>query len=279
MGTKFSKYSALGNDYLVFDPLFNRMDLSPDNVRKICDRNFGVGADGILSGPEFIDEKIHLKIFNPDGSEAEKSGNGIRIFARYLREKKYVIGDEFKICTKGGIVDVSVLNSDSSLIKVGMGDVSFSSTKIPVNGLGREVIREEILIDGEVLNCTCLTIGNPHCIVEMADISKETALRFGPILENNQHFSNRINVQFMKVIDRRNIKIEIWERGAGYTLASAAFRLGLTDNFINVHMPGGTIQIEITDKGNVFMTGKVDLVFEGQLTDSFERNLVQERKA
>lgn len=283
MGIKFSKYSALGNDYIVIDPNKNVLNLNPENIKRICDRNFGAGSDGILYGPEFKDGKPVLRIFNPDGSEAEKSGNGIRIFARYLKEKRYVNEGEFEIITKGGNVYVSVLNCDNSLIKVDMGDVSFYSTSIPMSGEKREVIREQIIVDGKALSCTCLTIGNPHCIVEMTDISKDTALKFGSLLENHELFPNRINVQFMKIIDRNNIKIEIWERGAGYTLASgssscaaasAAFRLGLTENDINVHMPGGTIKVEISENGNVFMTGSVDSVYEGEFSKCFEARLI-----
>lgn len=283
MAIKFTKYSALGNDYIVIDPNKNLLNLHPENIKKICDRNFGVGSDGILYGPEYEDGKLGLRIFNPDGSEAEKSGNGIRIFARYLYEKRYVNESEFEIMTKGGNVYVYILNYDNSLIKVGMGTVSFDSTSIPVNGEKREVIREQFIVDGKALSCTCLTIGNPHCVVEMTDISKDIALKFGPLLENHQLFPNRINVQFMKVIDRNNIKIEIWERGAGYTLASgssscaaasAAFRLGLTENDINVHMPGGTIKVEISENGNVFMIGSVDSVFEGELSKCFESQLM-----
>lgn len=220
-----------------------------------------------------------MRIFNPDGSEAEKSGNGIRIFARYLGENGYADEGEFEITTKGGDVHVSILNSDNSLIKVDMGPVSFDSTSIPLSGEKREAIRERFIVDGKELTCTCLTIGNPHCVVEMADISKFTALKFGPLLENHELFPNRVNVQFMKAIDRNNIKIEIWERGAGYTLASgssscavasAAFRLGLTGNDINVHMPGGIIKVKIRENGDVFMTGSVDAVFEGELSNCFE---------
>lgn len=283
MGVRFSKYSALGNDYIVIDPYKNLINLNPENIKRICDRNFGIGSDGILYGPEYIDGKISLRILNPDGSEAEKSGNGIRIFARYLWEKKYITVKEFEISTKGGTVNISILDSDSSLVKVDMGVVSFDSAVIPVNGEKREVVREQVIIDGQELCCTCLTIGNAHCIVEMTEVSKEAAIKSGPLLENNRIFPNRTNVQFMKVIDRSNIQIEIWERGAGYTLASgssscaaasAAFKLGLTDNHINVHMPGGMIEIEIDKNGHVLMTGNVDSVYEGELSTQFENYFV-----
>ena len=283
MGVKFSKYSALGNDYIVIDPLINQINLNAENIKKICDRNFGVGSDGILYGPEFVDGGIHLRILNPDGSEAEKSGNGIRIFARYLKEHAYVESSEFDIITKGGIVHISVLDSENSRIKVDMGTVIFLSSNIPVRGAKREVVRERIVVRGQEMRCTCLTIGNPHCVVEMPRISKESAMELGPLLENNELFPARINVQFLEVIDRNNIRIEIWERGAGYTLASgssscaaasAAFKLGLADRRINVHMPGGVIEVEISENGHVLMTGSVDSVFEGELSSRFEKSLL-----
>ncbi|NJD04825.1 MAG: diaminopimelate epimerase [Ruminiclostridium sp.] len=283
MGIKFSKYSALGNDYIVIDPLLNQINLNAENIKRICDRNFGVGSDGILYGPEFMDGRISLRIFNPDGSEAEKSGNGIRIFARYLKGHGYVESSEFDIITKGGIVHIFVLDSENSRIKVDMGTASFMSSDIPVRGVKREVVRERIVVRGQEIQCTCLTIGNPHCVVEMLEISKESAKGLGPLLENNELFPARINVQFLKVIDRNNIRIEIWERGAGYTLASgssscaaasAAFKLGLADRCIKVHMHGGAIEVEIGENGHILMTGSVDVVFEGELSSQFEKSLL-----
>jgi len=283
MGVKFYKYSALGNDYIVIDPLINQIILNVENIKRICDRNFGIGSDGILYGPELIDEEIHLRIFNPDGNEAEKSGNGLRIFARYLKEHGYVESIEFDIITKGGKAHIFVLDGENSRIKVDMGTASFLSSDIPVKGTKREVIRERIVVHGQEMQCTCLTIGNPHCVVEMTEISNELAKELGPSLENNELFPTKINVQFIKVIDRNNIHIEIWERGAGYTLASgssscaaasAAFRLGLVNKSIKVHMPGGVIEVEISENGHVLMTGSVDSVYEGELSSHFEKSLV-----
>ncbi|NJD04071.1 MAG: diaminopimelate epimerase [Ruminiclostridium sp.] len=280
---KFCKYSALGNDYIVIDPLICQANLNAENIKRICDRNYGVGSDGILYGPEFMDGRISLRIFNPDGSEAEKSGNGIRIFACYLKEHGYVEGSEFDIITKGGIVHIFILDSENSRIKVDMGTVSFLSSDIPVRGAEREVIRERMAVNRKEMWCTCLTIGNPHCVVEMPGISKETAKELGPLLENNGLFPDRINVQFMEVIDRNNIRIEIWERGAGYTLASgssscaaasAAFKLGLVDRCIKVYMTGGVIEVEISENGHILMTGSVDAVFEGELSSRFEKSLL-----
>ncbi len=273
----YYKYHGLGNDYIVMDPKKIGLKLSTENVKLICDRNFGIGSDGILYGPIFEDNNICLRIYNPDGSIAEKSGNGVRIFSRYLVESKYVTEPEFSFKTDGGIVEISVLKEDASLIKVNMGGITFTSSKIPVNGPEREVIDEKLTIGGKDYNVTCLSIGNPHCVIPMKEISKEKAVAIGPLVENNSSFPNRINVQFLKVIDKENIQIEIWERGAGYTLASgssscaaacAANKLGYAGNNITVHMPGGKIKVEIIN-GKIFMTGPVASVSEGNFTEEF----------
>ena len=222
---KFIKYHALGNDYLVLDSGNNDLpviSLTAEQVRKICNRNFGLGADGILVGSKDDSGKyFNLQIFNPDGSTAEKSGNGLRIFARFLRDQKQVNESQFNIMTSGGLVTAFV--EDSGLnVSVEMGKVSFQSDKIPVAGKIREVLNETIDIDGKQLKFCAATIGNPHCVVLNGKQTQEEVRRIGPLIETHQNFPNRINVQFLEVLDRGTIRIEIWERGAGYTLASGS---------------------------------------------------------
>ncbi len=272
MDCHFYKYHALGNDYIVIDPNKSSVNLSEENIRLICQRNFGIGSDGILYGPLFQNDSTHLRIFNPDGSEAEKSGNGIRIFSRYLFDAGYLTANQFYLETLGGKVHVELLDTKANHIKVDMGPVTFLSTKIPVAGRARDVIGEEVIFNERRFTVSCLSIGNPHCVIPLNGISKEFAVEWGPIIENDKLFPNRINVQFLKVVDRHNIEIEIWERGAGYTLASgssscaaasAAFRLGLVERELAVHMPGGTISILITPDNHVHMTGSVMGVSKG----------------
>ena len=263
---KFEKYHALGNDYLVFDPcgeetLFNKLE-----IVRICHRNFGLGSDGILVGPEFSEKAdFKLTILNPDGSEAEKSGNGLRIFARYLRDSGKVNTAQFKVETLGGVVSCQV-SEDKSVISVEMGKVSFRSDIIPVNveGEDREICNEVINVKGNSFQYYAATIGNPHCVLPVQKVSKSMAMEFGSSLENHSNFPNRTNVQFLEIIDRNRIKIEIWERGAGYTLASGssssaagavARKMGLCDESITVEMPGGEIGLIIDDDYNVQMTG------------------------
>lgn len=268
----FHKYHALGNDYLVIDPQKTGIDLSFDAVRLICHRNFGIGSDGILYGPIFANSRISLRIFNPDGSEAEKSGNGIRIFSKYLVDAGYVLKGRFELKTLGGSVAVEVLDDKANLIRVDMGPVTFRSDLIPVKGAVREVVDEPLELDGDTYSVTCLSIGNPHCVIPVDTLSPESAKKLGPLVENHPMFPNRINMQLLKLLNRNTIRIEIWERGAGYTLASgssscaaasAAFRLGMVDRHVRVQMPGGAIEIDIREDGHVHMTGPVEGVAQG----------------
>ncbi len=284
---RFYKYHALGNDYIVLDP----SDFpawggggevpSPAQIRVVCHRNFGVGSDGILWGPiPSMKSDFGLRIFNPDGSEAEKSGNGLRIFSRYLWDAgrvKNVNGiGVASIETPGGHVR-SEIRDAGRLIQVEMGRVSFNSAQIPVLLDGetpRDVINEKITVQDREFTFCAATIGNPHCVLPLteADVTPEFAKRYGPHLETHPHFPRKTNVQFLQVLDRTNIRIEIWERGAGYTLASGssssaaaavARKLGLVDNSVTVHMPGGRIGIEIGPDFSIQMTGPVTKVAEG----------------
>lgn len=270
-----AKYHALGNDYIVADPKVLGVPMTGEAVRLLCDRHFGVGSDGVLYGPLTKEEPYKVRIFNPDGSEAEKSGNGLRIFAKYLADAGYTGGKaNFDVQTVGGLARVTLLSPDAEQIEVDMGTVSFYSTDIPVTGEGREVISEDAALGGKPYRITCLTIGNPHCVIFVRQATKELALELGPQVENDPMFPERINLQLAQVIDRSTLRIEIWERGAGYTLASgssscaaaaAAYRLGLTDDSVTVRMPGGEIGVRILPDGSVLMRGGVSAVFEARL--------------
>ncbi|NLG84213.1 MAG: diaminopimelate epimerase [Firmicutes bacterium] len=282
MAFDFWKYHALGNDYLVIDPNTTAFNATTEAVKLVCDRHFGVGSDGILLGPILEEGRIRLRIFNPDGSEAEKSGNGIRIFSRYLVEAGYVKEKTFTLLTLGGEVRVEVLDETASIIKVDMGTVTFRSDEIPVAGPSREVVDEPLAVGDRVFRVTCVSIGNPHCVIPLPEISAELAREYGPRIENHPFFPRRINVQFLKVLDRKNIRIEIWERGAGYTLASgssssaaacAAHHLGLVEPNLTVHMPGGEIGIEIAPDGHVHMTGPVAAVARGEFAEEMRRRM------
>ena len=255
----YLKYHALGNDYLVLDPKDTGELPSKDAIARICHRNFGLGSDGILYGPLESDKAdFGLRILNPDGSEAEKSGNGLRIFARYLYDTGAVKNESFTVDTLGGMVTCQIADSAGS-ITVDMGQVRFSEAEQSDPKIG-----QPLTFNGKTQTVYIANIGNPHCVLVQDEISAKQTSEDGALIEVHASFPNRTNVQFLKFIDRNNIQIEIWERGAGYTLASGssscaaaavAHRIGLCDRDITVHMPGGKIAIHIDSGFAIRMTG------------------------
>ncbi len=243
-------------------------------IKNICHEHHGVASDGLLIGPFSSNvADFGLRIFNPDASEAEKSGNGLRIFCRSLWDQGLVKNQPFTIETKGGVVR-GQLSENGHRIHLEMGKVSFMSHDIPVWGKSREVLLENLNVMGLNHTYSAATIGNPHCVILSESPTDTMAKEFGSLIENHPNFPNRINVQFMKVIDRNHILIEIWERGVGYTLSSGssscaaaavAYKLGLCDSSIKAIMPGGQIDIEIGDNITVSMSGGVTSVCHGQI--------------
>lgn len=270
----FAKYHALGNSYLVVSKGLGSAAPEPLQISHLCDARLGIGSDGLLLGP--LPSEVagfRLRIFNPDGSEAEKSGNGLRIFCRFLWDQGLVGDAPFTVETIGGVVNAQVLEAGRQ-VTVAMGRVCFSSAEIPVAGAAREVLMEDIVVSDTIFRFCAATVGNPHCVIPVEQPSEALACRYGPLIEQHSLFPNRTNVQFMQVIDRHNIRIEIWERGAGYTYASGssscaaaavAHKLGLCEPTITVHMRGGEINIALDPQFNVVMTGPVVHVCNGEV--------------
>lgn len=272
------KYHGLGNDYLVLDPNKNDLKLQTRNIEMLCRRNFGVGADGLLYGPILEDGKIKVQIFNPDGSEAEKSGNGVRIFAKYLLDEGYVKERKFTLSTLAGDVEIEFMEEDGSSMRVNMGKPVYAGAEMPLTGLQGEIINAHLRFHDNDYNTTCLSVGNPNCVIMMEEVTPQKAKDLGPYVEGAEYFPNRTNMQICKVIDRENIAIEIYERGAGYTLASgtgacaaaaAAKRMGLVDENVTVHMQGGDLLIEIEEDETIYMTGTVGTVGTFTLAENF----------
>lgn len=279
------KYHGLGNDYLIYDPQKNPTPLSENTVKYLCHRNYGAGSDGILYGP-FPEGNnsnfLELKIYNPDGTMAEKSGNGIRIFAAYLRDFGYIFEDFCEITTVGGTSKCTYIDGKSNKTRVFMGNASTNSRSFPIldtdgNNLDLDMVSKPLFFNKCLYYVTCVNIGNPHCVIPLVNISKELAVKLGQAVVDSPHFPNKINMQLMKVIDENNIAIEIYERGAGYTLASgssscsAAFcahRLGLVKEKVKVHMPGGCLDIEITPENNIYMSGEVKYIGEFNVVEN-----------
>ena len=365
---KFFKYNAHGNDYIIIDPnLLSEKILHTLNfdilyrekgfkfnvkvpsskvfnlknrIKMLCDRNFGIGGDGILLGPLFYGsiesfinnvkdsnmmnikdkassiDKIKnetsilyknsdarwfknsnrnnintksgkkipfLRIFNSDGSEAEKSGNGLRIFSQYLKDSFYLknlrkLDQTYFIVTAGGLAEIKYEVDD--FISINMGKAYFHIKDLDISlpdniskklkdGLALDIPLE---FEGIKLFGNCCNVGNPHCVFFVDELDEGFTKKYGSIIENFSYFPNKTNVQFVKIIDRKNISIQIYERGSGYTLSSGssasataavAYKKGFTENNIKVHMPGGIIEIMIKDDFTVFQKGKANIVFEG----------------
>ncbi len=272
------KYQGLGNEYLVLDPNKNKMQLQGKKIALLCQRGLGLGADGVLYGPVEIDGKMGVHIFNADGSESAISGNGVQIFAKYLLDQQYITEQKFFIQTLAGSIQVECLNSRATEFRVKIEKHSFLSREIPVTGEIREVVNEGFVFHGREYKATCLTVGNPHCIIFADQVSEEAVRELGPYVENAPEFPERMNLQICRRIDSGNLDMEIWERGSGYTKASgtgscaaaiAARRLGLVDERVNVNQPGGMIQIDLKEDGEVYMTGSVGFVGEISIAESF----------
>jgi diaminopimelate epimerase len=287
----FFKYHGLGNDYLVLEPGRFAAPPSPQGVRLICDRNRGVGGDGILWGPLAASPApgaYAVRVFNPDGSEAEKSGNGLRIFARFLWERGAATGSTIAIHVPGGVVKARRLDPAAQRIAMEMGAASFHSSRIPMTGLPRDVLREPLEIAGRTLTVNGVTVGNPHCVVLVDAPTPALARELGPLIETHPLFPKRTNVQFMRPLGEHAIQIEIWERGAGYTLASGtsscaaaavACRLGLCRSPVTVHMPGGTLEVRVSGGYEIELEGPVAAVAQGDFSAELLREAGLARRA
>jgi diaminopimelate epimerase len=273
--SRFYKYQALGNDMVVIDPARFDWPLSPPTIRLICNRHLGLGADGICYGPlPELTGRYAMRFFNPDGSEAEKSGNGLRIFARYLWDQGYVSDPKFEIVINGQTIKTEMKDALAQTIAMEMGHLSFLSSAIPVTGPDREVVEEPMRFGGREYRVTAVTIGNPHCVIFSDELASEAVQALGPVVETAPVFPRRTNLQLVKIINRHTIQIEIWERGAGYTLASgtsacatagAALKTGRCASPIQVQMAGGAATVAIDDAWQVTLTGTVAAVYQGDL--------------
>jgi len=281
----FVKTHGLGNEYIVLDNEKIDFDLTHKAIQRICNVNFGIGSDGILLKIQSNKADFGLKIFNPDGSEAEKSGNGLRIFCKYIYDYALTPNNEFSVETKGGIVKAKIIkvsNEKAKLISVDMGKAIFNSKEIPTNFITNEVIGENLKVDDKEYEINCVSIGNPHCVILKQDLKIDEIKRYGTFIENHSQFPNKTNVQFAKVISRNEAEILIWERGAGFTLASGTSscavasvlrKKNLIDNNVKIKMLGGELLIQIDDDWNIKMTGEVRQIAEGTLSNELIEDL------
>jgi diaminopimelate epimerase len=280
MSRRFDRAHGLGNDYLVVSRDFG-LPLDEARVRRVCDRNRGVGSDGILlecAPPTGFDAAV--RIFNPDGSEAEKSGNGVRIFAAWCFANGAARDRALRIHTLGGPVEAHFLEARDHAVwlRVSMGHVRWEMSALPMIGEGEHWTRRPLRIGDEDVIATCLSVGNPHAVLLGAACDETTLLRLGPLVEHHAQFPRRTNVQLCAPIDRRTVRALIWERGAGPTLASgssacavvaACVEAGLVDRDedITVQMPGGALRVRIDRDDALEQVGPVQAIAHGEISE------------
>ncbi|HEY6572142.1 MAG TPA: diaminopimelate epimerase [Candidatus Eisenbacteria bacterium] len=268
---EFVKSHGLGNDYVVVDTATFGIPLTPERVRLLCHRNLGLGSDGILE----IDARgrYFVKIWNPDGSEAERSGNGLRIAAKFLADHGYVKSDDFTVETVAGPVRTQLFREGGSVnaVRLEMGRATIDRS------------RKSLDVGGKSLDVTVLSVGNPHCVVFGEEMTQARLFDLGPKIENHAAFPKRINVQLAEPISRDRVRALIWERGAGHTLASgtsscavatACFDRGLVDGHVMIEMEGGTLDIDVASDLSIVMKGPVEEVFAGTLGPDLRERLL-----
>jgi len=282
----FVKTHGLGNEYIVLDEEQMTFSLNEKSIKRICNVNYGIGSDGILLKVKSEKADVGLKIYNPDGSEAEKSGNGLRIFCKYIYDYGFIKKKDFTIETPGGIVQGHIeeaLNGKAKMVRVDMGKAIFKSAQIPTLLDKDEFDDELITVEDKAYHVNCVSVGNPHCVILVDRLDADEIKKYGPLLENHPLFPNRINVQFAKPISRNEVEVLIWERGAGYTQASGSSscavacilkKKGLMDGEMTVKMLGGSLKIRIDEDWNIRMTGEVRQICEGTLSNELIEDLM-----
>lgn len=282
MRNAFFKGHALGNDYLVVDPDELDFRITPRTVRALCDRHRGIGSDGLLALAPSRATHFGLRVYNPDGSEAEVSGNGLRIFGRFLRATRRTRRSRLRVETRGRVVDMRL---EDDRVSVDMGPADFRPRSLPCTLRLPDLVDAPVRVGGRTLRFTGVSVGNPHCVVfrrRGMTWSRGELLHLGPLLERHAIFPRRCNVQLAVPTGPRGLSIRIWERGAGETAASgssacaaasAALRRGLVRSPVRVRAPGGTLRVAIDPEWNVRLEGPASEVARGVLAASFVRSL------
>ncbi|MGF1481977.1 MAG: diaminopimelate epimerase [Cyanophyceae cyanobacterium] len=274
MSLEFTKYQGLGNDFILIDNRHQAKPLiSAQRAVLLCDRHFGIGADGViflLPGSENAD--YAMRIFNADGSEPEMCGNGIRCLAQFIAHLEGTVGKTYRIATRGGVMSPRL---EKEGVTVDMGAPQLKAQEIPTTlaPATEAVVERSLAVAGKTWSVTCVSMGNPHCVIFIQDtqIPLET---LGPLFERHDAFPERINTEFVQVVKANYLKMRVWERGAGATLACgtgacacvvAAVLTQRSDRLCTVELPGGCLEIAWAENGRVYMTGPAERVFTGRL--------------
>ncbi len=282
MITPFTKMEGLGNDFIFIDQT-SRQEAIPasyDNLAiRLCDRKFGIGADGLIIISDSSTCNLKFNIFNSDGSEAQMCGNGMRCFAMYAHLKRLTTKTSFTVETLAGTIIPHIIRDNTGTIKsvrVDMGEPITNAAKVPFLSKNNPAISEKVEIEGNTVEITAVSMGNPHAIIIVPDVEKAPVISLGPVIETCSLFPEKTNVEFIEVISDSELKMKVWERGAGVTLACgtgacaavvAAILNGKTKNRVTIHLDGGPLDIEWDRKNNhIYKSGPATLVFEGTVT-------------
>lgn len=278
MAFSFTKWQGCGNDFVLVNGFSERLDEEDLGAlaQKICDRHYGIGADGLILVLPSKAADFRMRILNADGSEAEMCGNGIRCFAGVVHDEGLSDKEEFTVETGAGILVPRLQLADGKLqgVRVDMGEPTLAGDRIPVLGFGAaHVVEQPIEAGGETLSMTCVSMGNPHCVIFVEDAEAVPIEKLGPLLERHEAFPKKTNVEFAAVLDASHIRMRVWERGAAVTLACgtgscatlvAAALTGRTERAAEVQLDGGRLQIEWAEDNHVYMTGPAEKVFAGR---------------
>jgi diaminopimelate epimerase len=262
---------GLGNDFILIDNRDGKVREPESLARRLCQRRFSIGADQLLLLENSPTADYRMAIYNPDGSRAQMCGNGMRCLARFIRDKGVAPSDRLRIETEAGIINTRWAGD---LVEVDMGEPILEGDKIPVNLKG-EIVSVPLALNGIQFNITCVSMGNPHCVILVDELERVAVSEYGPQLEHHHLFPERTNVEFVQVMDRQRLKLRVWERGAGETLACgsgacasvvAAVLNHKTKRRVEVHLPGGMLDIFWSPEDNrVYMRGPAEEVFEGSI--------------
>lgn len=274
---RFAKYQGTGNDFVMVTDLDDRQPLTPEQVRRLCDRRFGIGADGVIRvvRPSDRDDFYVMDYVNSDGSVGEMCGNGIRCLAHYVRAEGLTAATTIEVGTRAGLKIVEV---DGDRVRVDMGAPIFEPAKIPVRWDGSDALHAKIELIEEVVEAACLSMGNPHAVLFVDDPASAPVTTVGPVIEHHELFPNKTNVEFVTVESPERVRMRVWERGSGETLACgtgacaaavAARLLGGANDSVTVALPGGDLLVEwagsLEDESPVYMTGPAVKSFEGDV--------------
>ncbi len=279
---RFTKMHGAGNDYVYVDCFAEPVPDDPaETARRVADRHFGVGGDGLILIRPSESADARMQMFNADGSEAEMCGNGVRCTAKYVYDHGICRNETLKIETGAGVLSLELEVADEKVqqVRVDMGRPILTPAEIPTTLPGNpaadgNVVDVELSVGGRELAVTCVSMGNPHCVTFVDDPTDDWVHGIGPQVETDPHFPNRVNAEFVKVLSRGEVQLRVWERGSGETLACgtgtcavcvAGVLTGRTDRKILAHLPGGDLQIHWAENNHIYMTGPAEEVFHGEI--------------